>query len=165
MTKTFVFDFIPQNLDELKSLPESDLQDPFKTAALAVIIFSLYPKMPDEALEMLTYITGPQGVSMQDKSFIADRFSDKDYVPRSYFQGATVDNNYEPSLPYTICVCDNPYSYTNENYATLYLTSSGADNKRPITLRKKPSTNEWFATQYGGILMSIRVPKALDPWA
>ena len=31
-------------------------------------------------------------------------------------------------VPYTVTVRDNPYSYTDENYAMLYLTSGGADN-------------------------------------
>lgn len=165
MTKTFTIESLPQNIEELKALPEADLQDPFKAAALTVLAFCIYPKNPDASLEMLDFLTGPADVSAYDKSFIKDRFSDKDYVPRSYFKGATVDNNYEPSKPYTVSVSDNPYSYTNENYATLYLTSAGADNPRSITLRKKVSTGEWFANQYGGILMSIKTPKALDPWA
>lgn len=165
MTKTFVFNALPQSLDELKALPEADLQDPFKTAALTVLVLSVYPKNKDAALEMLEFLSGPAGVSAYDKSFIKERFSDKDYVPRSFFKGAAVDNNYEPSKPYTVSVSDNPYSYSNENYATLYLTSGGADNPRPVTMRQKPSTGEWFINQYGGLLMGIKIPKALDPWA
>lgn len=165
MTKTFVFNSLPQNLEELKALPEADLQDPFKAAALTVLALCVYPKNRDDSLEMIEYLCGPAGVSAYDKSFIKDRFSDKDYVPRSYFKGASVENNYEPTKPYTLCISDNPYSYTNENYATLFLTSGGADNPRSVTLRQKPSTGEWFANQYGGLLMSIKTPKALDPWA
>lgn len=152
------------SLEALKALPEADFQDPFKTAALTVSVFAVYPQNKDAALEMLAFLKGPEPVSPYDKTFISDRFSDKDYVPRSYFEGATVENNYTPKMPYTITVSDNPYSYTNENYATLYITSAGADSPRSIRMRKKPSTGQWFVNEYGGILMSIRTPKALDPW-
>lgn len=42
---------------------------------------------------MLDYLRGPRPMNGMDKQFIADRFRDKDYVPRSYFEGAT-SNNY-----------------------------------------------------------------------
>lgn len=41
-------------------------------------------------------------------------------------------------------VNENPYSFDEENWATLYVTSGGADSPRPIKLRRKPSTNQWF---------------------
>ena len=165
MKKTFTFFSVPDSVEAFKALPEADLQDPFKTAALATLCLTIYPNNQELALEILDFLKGPEAVSPYDKSFIKDRFSDKDYVPRSYFKGASVENNYEPSKPYTIEVSDNPYSYTNENYATLYMASAGADSPRSIRLRKKPSTGEWFVNEYGGILMSIRIPKSQDPWA
>lgn len=164
-TKTFTFEKLPTTLDELKTLPEANLQDAFATIALTVAAFAAYPTDKDAALEMLNFLKGPEEVSAYDKSFIADRFSDKDYVPKSFFEGATPDNNYEPNKPYTISVSDNPYSYQSEGYATLYITSGGADSPRAVRVRQKKSTGEWFINGYGGILMGIREPKALDPWA
>ena len=90
----------------------------------------------------------------------------KDYVPRSYFAGATPDNNYEPSEPYTIKFFENPYARDNidEGYLTLQVESGGADSPRQIRLRTKPSTGEWFLWEQF-ILSDIRPPKAADPWA
>ncbi len=80
------------------------------------------------------------------------------------FAGATPDNGYKPTAPYTIEVSDNPYSFNNENWAVLYVKSSGADSVRPVKLRKKPSTGEWFINDIQ-CLADIRVPKEEDPWA
>ena len=48
---------------------------------------------------------------------------------------------------------------------SLYLKSGGADSERPVTLRHKPSTDEWFLWNHTGILAGIRTPKSADPWA
>ena len=55
-------------------------------------------------------------------------------------------------------------SFDNENWATMYVTSSGSDNPRPVKLRKKPSTGQWFLNEIQ-CLSDIRVPTADDPWA
>ena len=165
MTKTFTFNSLPTTLEGLKALPEANLQDAFGTVALAVAAFAAYPADSEACFEMINFLKGPEPISAYDKSFIKDRFSDKDYVPRSYFEGATPENDYKANEPFTITVSDNPYSYQNEGYATLYITSGGADNPRSVRVRQKASTGEWFLNEYGGILMSIREPKSQDPWA
>ena len=101
-----------------------------------------------------------------DKQFIADRFRDKDYVPRSYFEGATPENNYEPAQPYTLKFFENPYSRDNfnEGYLTLHIKSGGADSARQVKLRTKPSTGQWFLWEQF-LLADIRTPAAADPWA
>ena len=88
----------------------------------------------------------------------------KTYKVKSFFAGATVENGYTPTMPLTITISDNPYSYPDPNWATLYLKSAGADTVRPIKFRKKPSTGQWFLNDYQN-LSDIRVPAADDPWA
>ena len=36
---------------------------------------------------------------------------------------------------------------------------------RPIKLRQKASTGDWFLWEYSSILSGIRIPSAEDPWA
>ena len=163
--KTFTFSKIPADLAELKTFDEAALKDPFASAALTVLAFCRYPQNADAALSMLEFLKGPAGLSTYDRQFIKDRFSDKDYVPRSYFAGAVPDNDYTPSVPLKITVSDNIHSYQSEGYATLYIASGGADNPRSIRLRIKPSTGQWFADEYGGLLMSIKEPRNKNPWA
>ena len=97
-------------------------------------------------------------------SFIDEHLKGQEYLPWSFFKGATPANNYTPSKPYKITVKENPYSYQNAGYATLYVHSGGADSDRAITVRKKESTGEWFLWTHAGFLASIRIPDSEDPW-
>ena len=163
-SKTFTFAYIPKNLDELKALPEASLDTAFKTTALAVLILCRFKDDPEAVYGMLDYLNGPDSVSNYTKGFIKERLEGKTYLPFSYFKGATVENNYTPSEPLTITVTSTPYSFDEENWATLYVTSAGADSPRGIKLRKKPSTGQWFITEIQ-CLSDIRLPVASNPWA
>ena len=88
---------------------------------------------------------------------------DKDYVPRSYFNGATPQNDYTPSAPYTIVVSENPYSYTDEGYAKLFLRSGGADSERAVQLRNAKDGKWYLWEQF--LLADIRKPESTNPWA
>ena len=163
-SETFSFSAMPANVEQLKKLPEASLDSAFKTTALTLVALCRYEQDPAAAFEMLDFLKGPENVSTYEKQFIAERLKDREYKIRSYFAGATPENNYQPSQPYTITVSETPYSFDNENWATLYVTSSGSDNPRPIKLRKKPSTGQWFLNDIQ-CLADIRVPVAEDPWA
>lgn len=160
----FTFSALPANVVELRSLPEASLDSAFKTTALTILALCCYEADPSAALEMLDFLKGPAEVSTYEKQFIQERLRGKEYKARSFFAGATPDNGYQPTTPYTITVSENPYSFDEENWATLYVTSGGADNPRPIKLRKKPSTGQWFLNDIQ-CLADIRVPVAEDPWA
>lgn len=157
---------IPTDVTKLKEMPEADLKKPENTAALVIAAFCMYPIDKEACFEMLTFLHGPKGLSTYDKQFIADRFRDKDYVPRSYFAGATPQNNYEPLAPYTLTFFENPYSrdHISEGYLTLHIKSGGADSARQIKLRQKPSTGQWFLWEQF-LLADVRQPVSEDPWA
>ena len=162
-SERIVFDAMPASLEEFKNLPQAAMDTPFKTAAMAVLAFTYYPVDKAMSLAMLDFIKGPKPLSPMEKQFIADRFMDKDYVPRSYFEGATPANDYEPAEPYTIIVSENPYSYQNEGYATLYMTSGSADSPRSVQLRKAKDGKWYLWDQF--LLADIRKPDSADPWA
>ncbi len=163
-TQEFTFDVLPVNLTQLQSLSEASLDSPFKTTALAIAALCNYEKDLNATIEMLDFLKGPENVSEYEKQFFKDRLTGKIYKVYSFFDGATPQNNYTPSQPYTIKVSANPYSFDNENWATLYVTSGGADSQRPVKLRKKPSTGQWFINEIQ-CLSDIRVPVEADPWA
>lgn len=162
--ESFSFESLPENVQELKALPQASLDTPFKTAALTLAVLCHYEQNPDETYEMLDFLKGPEAVSNYEKQFLKDRLTGKFYKVKSFFAGATPQNNYEPSTPYTITVSDNSYSYPEENWATLYLQSGGTDSPRPIKFRKKPSTGQWFLNEIQ-CLADIREPVLSDPWA
>ena len=163
-SETFIFAKIPQNKEELMALPEADLSSPYKTAALSLVALLMFEKDPETSFSMLDALRGPESLSVYGKSFIKERLLGKEYKVKSFFSGATVENGYEPTAPYTITVSDNPYSFNEENWAIVYVKSAGADSEREIKLRKKPSTGQWFLNDLL-CLSDIRVPAAEDPWA
>ncbi len=158
-----VFSSLPTSLEEFKALPQAAMSTPFETAALTVLAFCYYPQNKELSLQMVDFLKGPRPLSGVEKSFIADRFRDGDYVPRSYFEGSTPQNDYTPSEPHTIVVSESPYSYQNENYATLYITSGGADSPRSVQMRKAKDGKWYLWEQF--ILVGIRQPDSVDPWA
>jgi len=163
-TEKFTFSALPANVDELKALPEAKLDTAFKTTALTILALSRYETDPDAAITMLSWLKGPEEFNTSEQAFLKDRLKGKEYKVRSFFSGATPENDYTPSVPYVVAVSENPYSFDNENWAALYVTSGGAGNPRPIKLRRKLSTGEWFLNDIQ-CLADIQLPKSEDKWA
>lgn len=162
--KTYTYQSLPQNLEELKALPGADHKDPYAVAALTVAALARYESSVDDCIAMLDYLKGPEPVSGYEKQFIRERFEGgKYYKVMSFFKGSSPSNNYTPTRPYTITVKPNPYSFQQSGWCTLWLHSSGADNDRPVKLRQKPSTGEWFLNDIQ-FLSDIRTPAAQDKW-
>lgn len=164
-SKTYSFEALPQTVDELKALPEAALTDVYAVAALSLLALTRFEADRDASIAMLNFLKGPDPMTPMAIQQISDRFMDgKFYKVNSFFEGATPANNYTPSKPYKVKVSSTPYSFDNENWATLYLYSGGSDSPRPVKLRKKPSTGQWFLVeiQYLG---DIRTPPTADKWA
>lgn len=162
-SKDIVLQTLPKNINELKAMPQSRLNDEFEVAALVVAALCRYEESIEDSLEMLNFLKGPNPINNYDVQFLRDRLCGKTYKTRSFLADATPENGYTPSFPLTIKVSTNPNSYV-DTLATLYLHSGGADSPRPISLRKKPSTGQWFVTQFS-FLSDIRLPVAENPWA
>lgn len=157
------FPAVPESYDEFVSLPEAKMETPFETAAMTVLALCVYPKDRELSIKMLNYLRGPRPLSGMDINFIRDRFMDKDYVPRSYFEGAVLENDYTPDKPYKITVSDNPYSYENKGYAKVFVKSGGADSPREIVLREAKDGKWYLWDQF--ILSDVRKPESENPWA
>lgn len=159
-----VFPELPTNLDMIKSLPEAGLKEPHYAAALLIPALCLWPTDQSMALGMLNFLGGPKELTPRTIQFMNDRFRDKAYLPFSYFQGSTPENDYRPTMPFTVRISAVPTSFDEPGYAKLYLKSSGADSPRPVQLRFKESTGQWFLWDQM-LLSEIRVPGSKDPWA
>ena len=164
-TETVVIERLPESLDELKAMPEAAMETPFQTAALAVCALCAYGADKEIGGEMLNFLRGPKGpLSTYDISFLKDRFTDGQYyVPFSYFKGATPENDYTPTKPYTLDLTAGTYAYGNEGYAKLDLVSGGADSPRQIVLRRGGDGKWYLWDQF--IMVGIRQPKSKNPWA
>ena len=164
---TYTFNSLPKNVDELKALPEASLTDPYAVAALTLAALARYGESSRDCFEMLNYLKGPEPLTGAATQFIRERLDGKPYKPLSYFWGAKPENNYTPSRPYKITVDSNQYSFTTDGsgheWASLLVTSGGADNPRHIKLRKKASTGQWFLNDIL-CLSDIRTPANENPW-
>ena len=161
--ETITFAQVPDTYEDFIALPQAGLATEFETAAMTVIALCNYPDNKDLAIQMLNYLRGPRPMSNQELLFLKDRFSDQDYVPRSYFVGATPANDYVPTEPYSIKMFTNQYSYDNDGYAKVWMRSGGADSERYCVMRKAKD-GKWYLWEQG-ILVGIRPPESTNPWA
>lgn len=162
--KEFIFENLPKTMEEFLKLEFAKMSNPFETAAMTVVALAKYEENEALSIEMLDYIRGPRKLNNYDKQFLKDRFRDnKGYIARSYFSGALPENDYTPVRTYKIIITENPYSYTQENMAKLYIQSGGADSPRPIELRLAKD-GKWYLWEQL-LLAGIREPKSSNPWA
>lgn len=160
----FTFAKIPTSVEELKAIPEANLDSPFKTTALTILVLANFENDNEATFEMLNYLKGPEPLSTMEKKFITERLIDRQYIVSSFFKGSSPENDYTPTQPYTIVATENPYTFDTENWGMMLVTSSGADSQRFIKVRKKPSTGQWFLNDIQ-CLAGIRVPVSQNKWA
>jgi len=171
---TILFPTLPQSTAELRAFPQASLASPYGTAALAIAAMCAYETNSQAVADMLNFLRGPRPLTPYDLQFMRDRLRGKGYKPFSFFEGSSPQNNYTPTRPYRVTVFDNPHSWVSEDssqsstgpvqYARLLLQSAGADNPRWITMRLKPSTNQWYLWEHQ-LLADIRMSAAADSWA
>ena len=154
MEKTYVFNEKITNLDQLKQLV--DFTDPFQVSSCVVMCLCNYANSVKDTIEMINYLKGPSPLSNYDIQFLRDRLANKPYLMESYIAGSSVENGYTATKPYTIVVRDNPYSYQEDGYITLYISSSGADSDRSLKLIIKD--DNWYLWQ-NYLMVGIRLPK------
>ncbi len=163
-TTKFTFTKIPTTLEELKSLDENNFKIPEYACAMFVAILTNFDKNKEETYKMIDYINGPNEVSVYQKQFLDERLQDKQYKVNSYFEGATPENNYTPSTPYTTYVKSTIYTDDSEGYKRFWMKSSGSDHDRPITVRHKPSLDHWYLNDEA-LLSDIRIPNNENEWS
>ena len=162
-SQTFIFHGVPQTVIEFSTLPEAALTTPFQAAALTVLAFCRYCEDEKSGIDMLNFLKGPQPLSQYEQQFIRDRLAGKNYLPYSFFAGATPQNSYVPVRPLALIVKEDSYSYAEDGYAKLLIQSSGADQARPVRLRRKGQA-QWFLWEQF-LLSDIRQPIKDDAWA
>lgn len=161
--KTVVASAMPQSPDDLRAF---DLTDPYQSAAAAICALAVFENDFETGFSMLDHVMGPASPGPFDRDFIKGQLRQYPYVMRAYFEGASVDNDYRPSSC-AVTLRDDPYCRPESGYFKLFAVNAGADSPRPLMLRKKGSTGEWFISSdsYKGMMAGIRKPKSDDPWA
>lgn len=162
MTEVIV-NVLPKTLNEFTAMPQMDLSVPQNTAAMFLIALHVFVKNRKLGKSMIDMLKGPVPLNAHEEAFLVDRIRDKPYLPMVYFDGATPKNNYSPDTPLRLQVFDDFREHPEEGFIRLFLETTGADAKRPITLRQKD--NKWYLWEYSSILMGVRIPARDDPWA
>lgn len=156
---------IPESLPEFEALAAGQ-RTPEKISALFLCALSLFDRNMADGVSAMNLLRGPKPMTPYDAQFLCDRLRGKAYLPLAYFEGATPQNGYKPNAPYVLNVLSDPRPQDIEpGYLRVFLKTAGADSPRPMKLRQKASTGEWFLWEYSSILSGIRIPAAEDPWA
>ena len=156
---------IPESLPEFEALAAGQ-RTPEKISALFLCALSLFDRNMADGVSAMNLLRGPKPMTPYDAQFLRDRLRGKAYLPLAYFEGATPQNGYKPNVPYVLNVLSDPRPQDIEpGYLRVFLKTAGADSPRPMKLRQKASTGEWFLWEYSSILSGIRIPAAEDSWA
>ena len=157
---------MPADLQEFESLAAMGNKQPENVCALFLCALALFDRNKDEGVAAMNIIRGPRPMTPYDSQFLRDRLCGKPYLPLAYFEGATPQNGYQPTKPYRLNVLpDTRAQDIGPGYIRFFLKTPGADSPRPMKLRQKGSTGEWFLWEYSSILVGIRTPVSEDPWA
>ena len=152
-----------------EELEKVDRTNPYNVVGAFIQTISSYDGS-DTFYDLVQYLVGDyQPLSALMKQQIKDRMSQNDkssYIGKSYFKGATPDNDYKPSVPVQLEVTENIYSDVEEGYKKLFVKSGGADNERGITVRLAKDGNYYvWSDSFMGLLSDIRKPESTNPWA
>ena len=155
---------LPGSLQEFEALAGAP-RSPENICALFLCALSLFDGDKDAGTAAMNLLRGPRPMTPYDQQFLRDRLRGKSYLPLAYFEGATPQNGYRPTVPYVLNVLTDSRPQDMEpGYLRVFLKTAGADSPRPIKLRQKGSTGEWFLWEYSSILSGIRIPTAEDTW-
>ena len=77
----------------------ADLSCPETTCALFLAALQLYLHDTNAGISAMNILRGPRPMTGYDIQFLRDRLRGKTYLPLSYFDGASPQNNYTPSRP------------------------------------------------------------------
>ena len=93
-----------------------------------------------------SFLKGPAGVSPMEKQFINDRFMDKDYVPRSYFNGATDQTKSSPGN-----LTSTAATWTFGSYQNTASNDSFAGDMDELRIYDGVVGAAWIAAEYAAV--------------
>lgn len=161
-------DTISTTKEELENI---DRTNPYNVVgAFVQTLTDFDPKNSEEFYKKLKFLQEEfQPLSEVMKQNIKDRFMQNEkypYIGKSYFVGATPENNYTPSEPYQIEVTENPHSNIQEGMLKLFVKSGGTDSLRGIIIRLGKDRNYYiWSDSFMGLLADIKPLESSNPLA
>lgn len=118
-SSSVIFTSFPATLDEFKQAREQLGREPQGAVALQVMAFELYRRDREAgqaALQLVNTATNYNSTIYQLKEMMGkDAYYSRPYLAAALLQGATPDNAYTPSSPYTVKVRVSPTSRYQES--------------------------------------------------
>lgn len=153
----FTFSRIPTDVKDLEIIDAKFYDDPYATAALAIITMCNYENDPDETIRMLEYLNGTEGLTDYEKSFHRAELDERAYKAFSYLKGATPDNYYTPDTPYVIRITGDKFTWVLDGRVKVFAATSGSDKPRAINVRYDDAVKRWCVYEHG-LLGYMRAP-------
>ena len=168
-----IFNELPANVEELKSIDRSGENGKYLTMALAICAYHTWtPEKPDICNGMLELLLNSPTCGMAfnnfGKQFVKDRMMQNNkylYLANAYFDGATPENGYQPAIPLTITLEEYVYNLPAStmygptlNLERVVTRFKGADSARYMDLYMDPKDNNWYiwSDSYKGLLADIK---------
>ncbi len=160
---------VPDTMDEFLELREKHAYTPEGGAAmfiLSMIIFTQNEKLGKNCLtvtldnsELIKSTGGYKGYETAPGfKYYISRLRDMPWIPFSYIQETSYSQGYAlPEGMSTILFSANPYAQVGENTVKIFVSCTGADNPRPILL-KKNDKGIWKVKDYSSLFVDVVHP-------
>jgi len=154
---------MPGSTEEFLRMQEELAGTPEGGAAVLVMALLLYRDNPDFGAACVaasvdrSRVTTDGSLRRGDGRRIAEQFAANPGIPAAYIEGTSPGEGYAlPEMPWRLEMSTNPYSGDPGGDETkLFLSCSGADSPRPVSLRKD-ARGLWRAYEWSSLLMGIR---------
>jgi hypothetical protein len=159
---------MPSSVEEFKALQKTFATQPQGGAAMMIVALLIYSENQELGQQIVTLATNESRLVDGSKGYenkqianielqrLRDRVAGKAYVIKSYFHGAYPSNGYQASTPHKIDTFLNPHSSLGGGKMKVFIMCNGADNPRPITLKK--SGDFWKADEWSSLLLGVKKP-------
>ncbi len=165
---------MPKKIDDIYEHIDTD--DPVNVSAYFMAGLVRAAESESDGFEIMDYLCASkspfedsitEGMPEKETHKAWLKEAERNYIPRSYYQGATPENGYTPDEPWTIGFKINEAQTTDYNstasngyeYIVYDIQSSGRDTTRQLVLFKRPKDTRWYMNSFSGILTQIQAPK------
>jgi hypothetical protein len=169
---------LPETLDEFVALRDRIAETPEGGAAVAVVAMLLYARAPEAPLgrQALTLALDRSRVKPSDTAMLGwklrpidvqrleMRVAGRPWMLRSYFKNTTPEHGYRLPEPPLLVVAypDRLTADADSELRKVFLVCSGADNPRPVTLKRNTS-GIWKAWEWSSLTVGVKPPADNGP--
>jgi hypothetical protein len=119
-----------------------------------------------DASELRRDPAGYQGYALGNRAadFVSRYLIPRPYLARSYLLGTSPEGGYKAPASRTVQLSRNPTSVISDERVKVFVSCSGADSPRPMTLQRN-NRGVWKAYEYSSLFVGVRPPATVvdDP--